>query len=491
MEKGLVIGIDIGTTNIKAVLFNMNGAVISESIKTITTYHPTNNQKEQDSLEIEYKVKQAIKQVIQRAKIDPRKLLSIGISCAMHSIICVDKNNNPLSPMLIWSDGRGHHQLKLMTDSTIKRIYKKTGTPAHNMSPLFKLMWMKQEKFKPFQKAHYFMTLKDFLIKRWFDRRIIDYSMASSTGLVNINTLDWEQEALNLAGIQEDQLSEIVPPTEVLTSWKESIAKFLGIQKDLPFAVGAADGQLANLGNGAISSDEINISVGTSGAVRKFVKGVPKQKHPSTFVYPFTKSTSIIGGPTNNGGIALQWFKTLIEHKGTFDSFLKSAENINIGADGMIFLPYINGERAPLWNQQAKGVFYGLSMNHTKEHMVRAVLEGISFNLYKISELLEKEGNKYRKISVNGGLSQSSVWLEMLADIFGNEINVSNTSHSVAWGAAWTSLVATNKVETFVSIKENIPQESIIHPNLRNHKLYKQSFEKFKLILNQLYSCFS
>src|SRR5699024_9444420 len=141
--------------------------------------------------------------------------------------------------------------------------------------------------------------------------RVVDYSMASSTGLMNVKTLDWDDEVLEIVGVSKEQLSKIVPPTEVLTDIKEDIATEIRIDASLPFVIGAADGQLANLGNGSILPGEVNVSVGTSGAIRQFTQGAPVNERPETFTYAFTNDTSIIGGPTNNGGIALQWLKDL------------------------------------------------------------------------------------------------------------------------------------------------------------------------------------
>ena len=258
------------------------------------------------------------------------------------------------------------------------------------MSPLSKLLWMKETNFEPYHKATYFMSVKEYVIQKWFGRRLIDYSMASATGLFNMNTFDWDEEALELAGVDKKQLSNIVPPTEIYTGIDKEIAKEMGISSEMPFVIGAADGQLANLGSGAISPGEVAISAGTSGAIRQMINGFEVSESQETFCYAFTRDLSIIGGPTNNGGIALQWLKELIEYEGSFEELTAEAEQVAPGAEGLLFLPYINGERAPIWNQEAKGNFFGLSITHKKEHLVRAVLEGITYNLYHIGKALER-----------------------------------------------------------------------------------------------------
>jgi gluconokinase len=260
----------------------------------------------------------------------------------------------------------------------------------------------------------------------------------------------------------------------------------MGISSDMPFVIGSADGQLANLGSGAISHGEVAISAGTSGAIRQMITGFEVSEHQETFCYAFTRELSIIGGPTNNGGIALQWLKELIEYEGSFDELTAEAEQVAPGAEGLLFLPYINGERAPLWNQEAKGNFFGLSITHKKEHLVRAVLEGITYNLYHIGKALERQAGEPKKIFVNGGLARSPLWVQMLADVFGKEVYLSESHHSAAWGAAWTALVAIGKVNSFENIKQNIPIEAIIKPNQHNHEIYVKAFEKYEKIANDL-----
>lgn len=487
LKKSLVIGLDIGTTSAKAVVFDLKGKLIAETEEMIKTYYPKTDWVEQSPQEVENACRIAMKNVIQKVDLEQYELLATGISCAMHSLICMDENVEPLSNMLIWSDGRSSEQAeRLIGTEKGKAIYAKTGTPIHPMTPLMKLVWMRENNDEAYENATYYMTFKEYLLQKWFGKSAIDYSMASSTGLLNVKTLDWDEEALDMAGIKREQLSPIVPPTEVFTNIRETVANETGIPAEMPFVIGAADGQLANLGSGATSPGEVNVSMGTSGAIRQFVEGAPVNDEMETFTYAFSEDTSIIGGPTNNGGIVLQWFKDMIEFKGTHDELLAGVENIEPGADGIIFLPYINGERAPLWNQRAKGNFYGLSIGHNKDHLIRAVLEGITFNIYQIGQALEEMAGKSKKITVNGGLSKSRFWVQIMADVFGSEIYISDTHHNAAWGAAWTALVAIQKADSFDAIKENLPAEEVIQPNRENHEKYLTIFEKYEKLARDL-----
>lgn len=486
MSREFVIGLDIGTTSVKACVFNLNGNVVAEAEKMNTFYYPQQGWVEQDPVEIERSAVFAIREAIEKANIKKNELITLGFSAAMHSLICVDINGKPLSPALIWADGRGIALSEKLMETQGNEIYKKTGTPIHPMTPFIKLLWMKETEYKPYQEAEYFMSIKEYLIHSWFNQKVIDYSMASATGLFNPTTRKWDHELLELTGINKEQLSEIVSPTERLTGIKSHIAAEMGIMPEMPFVVGAADGQLANLGIGAILPGEVAVSVGTSGAIRQITKGFKISENRETFCYSFTEDYSIVGGPTNNGGIALQWLKDLLNYEGSFEEFLAEAKQVAPGAEGIVFLPYINGERAPLWNQNAKGNFYGMTLTHKREHFIRAVLEGITLNLYQIGKALERIAGEPEKIYVNGGLARSPLWLQMMADVFGKEIFVPESHHSAAWGAAWTALVAIEKVDSFADIKKNIPMGEVIKPNKQANEFYKNMYEKYEMMAKDL-----
>lgn len=479
MAKKYIIGLDIGTTSVKAVVFDRKGKVIAETEQLNTSFYPEPGFVEQDPDVIVSASVFVLKAVMEQANMTANELISVGFSCAMHSLICVDKNGHALSRAMTWADGRSSEQAEQLLKEKGLSFYEKTGTPIHPMSPLTKFIWMREMGFAPFEKAAYFMSLKEYLIFHWFNERVVDYSMASASGMFNGALLDWDEEILAHVGVVKKQLSAPVSPTHTLTGLNSIVAKYIGLPEDLPFVIGAADGQLANLGSGAILPGEVAITAGTSGAVRQWTTAFrPNEKH-ETFCYMFTSDTAIIGGPTNNGGIALDWLKKTLNYSGTYTEFTEEAAQVELGAGGLFFLPYINGERAPLWNQKARGTFFGLSITHEHPHFVRAVLEGITFNLYQIAETLERLAGPSEKIYVNGGLARSPIWIQMLADVFGKQIYMSESHHSAAWGAAWTALVALGEVSSFADIKENVPPGDVVEPDMARHGHYQKLYKKY------------
>ncbi|WP_216829147.1 gluconokinase [Alkalihalobacterium elongatum] len=485
-----VIGLDIGTTSAKAVLFTKEGKVVIESEQTYHVYHPQPSWVEQNPDEIEKAAKKALKNIIKKGLSFNDKILVVGISSAMHSLICMDEQGNALSPSITWADGRSVHQAEAIKTTTGLGIYLKTGTPIHPMSPFTKLVWMKDTNYPPYLKANKFISIKEYLLKKWFNQYVVDYSVASATGIFNVHTFDWDEEALAITGIQREQLSEPVPPTYVCEGLLNEIADEIGLSSTTKFVIGASDGPLANLGIGAISPGDVAITVGTSGAIRQMADKPQTDELQEIFCYGLTKNSWIMGGPTNNGGIVLQWLKEVVgEHQiylaekggqSVYEQLNELAQTVDAGANGLLFMPYLNGERAPYWDANARGSFIGLTLAHKKEHLIRAGMEGVIFSLLTVNEALERLAGPSKNVFASGGFARSPLWLQILADVFGQEIQVPVSHQSSAWGAAWMGLVGIGEANSLSDIKDYIPMEKTYFPNEVNHTIYQTLYHTFK-----------
>ncbi|WP_078428428.1 gluconokinase [Alkalihalobacterium alkalinitrilicum] len=485
------IGLDIGTTSAKAVLFTKEGHVISESEETYPVYHPEPSWVEQNPIKIESSAINALKNIVEKAGVSRTDIRVVGISSAMHSLICMDEDGHAISPSITWADGRSVHQAeKVKSTNNGVDIYLKTGTPIHPMSPLIKLIWMKETNYPPYSKTSKFISIKEYLIKKWFNEYIVDYSVASATGMFNIHTFEWDEHALAITGIQKEQLSTPVAPTHVCEGLAKYVVEVTGLRADIPFVIGASDGPLANLGIGAISPGDVAITVGTSGAIRQMAEKPQTDELQEIFCYGVTKNSWIMGGPTNNGGIVLHWLKEIVgEHHmylaeqgglSAYERLTQLAQTVDPGANGLLFLPYLNGERAPYWNANARGSFIGLTLAHQKEHLIRAGMEGVIFSLLTVSEALERLAGPSKNILASGGFARSTLWLQILADIFGQEVQVPKSHQSSAWGAAWIGLVGIGEAKSLTEIKHYIPMEKSYIPNDSNHQVYQTLYPTFK-----------
>jgi gluconokinase len=348
------------------------------------------------------------------------------------------------------------------------------------MSPLCKLIWLKENAPETFSKTYKFISIKEYIYYKVFKEYIVDTSVASATGLLNLKTLTWDKKILDFIDITTSSLSEVVSAKSKKIYNKSTIA---GIKEQwllpdgTPFIIGGSDGALANLGTGAVDKNAMAISIGTSGAARIVVDHVETDSRMRTFCYHIKDNFYIVGGPSNNGAVVLEWLKdNLLETKETFDELFQRAETIAPGSNDLIFLPYILGERAPIWNSKARGIYFGLNINHNKGHLIRACMEGVIYALYSIAKILLGK-RVITEIHATGGFTHSALWLQMLADTCNIKVLVSGAVESSALGAVMVGLEAMQI--------EPLPKKEILatyHPNLLNHEIYMKGFERFENI---------
>ncbi|MFN2744943.1 MULTISPECIES: gluconokinase [Bacillus] len=461
-----MLGIDIGTTSTKAVLFSEKGDVIQKESIGYPLYTPDISTAEQDPDEIFQAVILAAGNI---TKQHPHKKISfVSFSSAMHSVIAMDEKDQPLTPCITWADNRSEgwaHKIK--DELNGHEVYKRTGTPIHPMSPLSKIAWIVNERHEIASKTKKYIGIKEYIFKKLFDQYVVDYSLASAMGMMNLKTLDWDEEALSIAGVTRDHLSKLVPTTAIFENCQPAFAEQMGIDPATPFVIGASDGVLSNLGVNAIKKGEIAVTIGTSGAIRTIIDEPQTDEKGRIFCYALTENHWVIGGPVNNGGIVLRWIRDEFASAeietakrlgiDPYDVLTKIAERVRPGADGLLFHPYLAGERAPLWNPDVRGSFFGLTMSHKKEHMIRAALEGVIYNLYTVFlALTECMDGPVTRIQATGGFARSDVWRQMMADIFESEVVVPESFESSCLGACILGLYATGKIDSFDIVSDMI-----------------------------------
>jgi len=472
------LGIDIGTTSSKAVAFSVDGDIVASHSFDYEMRHPQPNQSEQDPDEIFTAVLNGIDAVVNDMSAEAP--LFISFSAAMHSFIAIDDQGKLLTQCIIWADNRADLVAeKLRTTEKGQNFYHASGVPVHSMSPLCKLLWFRENNSVIFNSAFKFIGIKEYIFFKLFEQFVVDTSIASATGFLNIETLQWDEEILSFAGIDSSRLSEVVSVKK--TFYYKGMLPQLQTVKGVPFVIGASDGALSNLGTGAINSNAMAVTVGTSGAARVVVSAPETDANMSTFCYHLKDSFYIAGGANNNGAVVLQWLKeTILETDDSFDKIFEEAKTIEPGSNGLILLPYILGERAPLWNSNAKGVFFGLNIEHTKAHLIRACMEGVIYALYSIGRILA-EKKSITELRASGGFAKSSLWLQILADVFDTKVLVSDAVESSALGAVMLGAEALGIITAF-----NTRDSATYTPVASNHVIYKRCFEKFQRLYDLL-----
>ena len=489
-----ILTIDINTSAVKIHAFDMNGRVICWKKGSYPTFHPQPDYSEQDPEQIFITTLYILKNLLNE-HIHPKKykVKTICFSSSMHSVLPVDKSGNPLGNVIIWADNRGAKEAELLKKlPQNENIYNATGTPIHPMSPLIKISWLKNHDPERFAKTHKFISVKEYIIKQLTGEYVIDHSIASSTGLFDIHKLNWHQESLDFAGISANQLSKPVSIFNDDLVLKKEYCVTLGLSQKTKLIIGSSDGCLATLGAGIIGEGKATITVGSSGAVRVAGREVLQDEKQRFFNYLLTEGYYISGGPTNNGGVVFEWFARQfgdfsegLEFEDVLNDLFKIAAQVKSGADGLLFLPYLLGERAPLWNANARGMYFGLNINHEQKHFVRATIEGILFEIYSIGKILETHRN-FDDIYINGAYASLPLWTQILADMYGKTVHINDNHDSVAMGAALLGLTKLGIYSNLEEAATTVKSIETYHPNLNNHDNYMKYFKIFERLSHKL-----
>ena len=466
------LGVDIGTTSTKAVAFSENGEMVAIHSSFYAMHHPQEGWSEQDPEDILAAVVTAVNTVVKQLAPDPPRFVSF--SGAMHSLIAVDEGGAPLTPCIIWADNRAAGiAAELRHQEQGLAFYQATGVPLHPMSPLCKLLWLKAEEPALFRKAARFIGIKEYVMQRLFGEAVVDSSVASATGLLSLDSLQWDEAVLDFIGLTADRLSTVVPPEYELFA-KRGAPAWL-VPPGTPVVVGASDGALANLGVGAVDRHTLAVSIGTSSALRVVSAGPRTDRSMRTFCYHLAGEDYVVGGASNNGAVVLQWLKdSLLQTAESYEGLLSEAATVPAGSEGLVFAPYILGERAPIWDARARGVLLGLDIRHSRAHMVRAALEGIVYCLYSIARALpEWEG--ITEVRASGGFAQNPLPLQVLADVFNRRVAVASCVESSARGAVILGAHALGLEHRF---EDDVA--TVYHPNPDNYDVYTERVKVFK-----------
>lgn len=464
--ESLYIGIDIGTTATKAICFDVHGNVVRQVSYTYSMYHPEPNWSVQNPQEILDTVLNCISEITDG--FDPQ---FISFSSAMQSIIAIDENGKPLTDAILWADNRAitiAEELKKSEKG--KHFYQRTGIPIHPFSPMTKIAWFKEFEPEIFSKTYKFISIKEYVWHHLTGEFCTDTSMASGTGLLNIHTLEWDDEVLEFLNIKSQQLSAVCKVTH----------QCKGILDDFLYVMGGGDGALANLGTGAMNKNCIALTIGTSGAVRLPIDKPYLDEQMRTQCYHLMNNQYLTLGAVNNGAIILQWLREMfLKTDQSFEVLFEEAEKIPAGSDGLLFIPYLLGERAPIWDAAAQGSLLGMQITHTQAHLTRATLEGILFGLFQITEILlpDPEKRKQTRVMVSGGFGKSEMWLQMVADIFQMPVVTSKTIEGSTWGAVLIGMKSLG-----IEINTESKTEMVYFPNAAHKKVYEDAFAKFKKV---------
>jgi len=493
-EGDLILAVDIGTGATKAVLFDAQLKPVSIVRKHYPISIPAKGWSEQEPETIFSAVLAAIRDSLALIPGGSR-LRAIALSSQLYSVMAVGPDERALTNSIIWSDTRGAEAAgSLRKNPDAREVSQRTGCPIDSVYPLVKIKWLRENLLLPTDAR--FVSIKEYILHRLTGQWVVDWGIASATGIFDIYLHRWDPGAMALLGINTDNLSRLVSPRAVLNIQSREARERAGISEDIPLVIGGGDGQLASLSVAGESSDALSVNVGTSAAARAVIHQPDVDPQGRLWTYVVDEDLWVIGGMVSSGGIVFEWFlnnfisdeessRDVAINQDLYSYVDRLAANIPPGAEDLLFIPYLSGAQAPDWLPRMRGSFTGIDLKHTRGHFSRAVLEGIARSIYRIAESIESSLDKhFTEVYATGGLTASAVWLQVAADMFGSVIIVPETSEGSARGAAMLAMLSLGMksgIQDFQGLSTPIQK---IYPDNDARIIYQEQKQKFSIILN-------
>ncbi len=483
VEKYLLAN-DLGTSGNKATLFNTDGKLVKSIVYSYDTDYFNNNWAEQDPEDWWKAVCSTTSEILEG--IDPGNVLAVSFSGQMMGCLCVDKNGTPLRKSIIWADQRAIKEADDIRGKVGERsFYKITG---HRISPSYglqKLLWIRNNEPEIYGNTYKMLNSKDYVLFRLTGRFVTDYSDATGTCILDLNTYKWSDELINKTGIDGDKLPELRYSTDVIGGVTEEAAVKTGLAVGTPVVCGGGDGVCAAVGAGCIKEGMAYNIVGSSSWISITAQKPVYDEQMRTFNWAHIIPGFVAPcGTMQAAGISYAWLKNQICTSETEKAIKKgispyelidqNIEKSPAGANSLLFLPYLLGERSPRWNPNARGAFIGLTIEHTRQDMMRAVMEGITLNLNVILNAF-KQHMDIKDMIVIGGGAKGKVWRQIMADVYDVRIlKPTYLEEATSMGAAVTGGVGVGIFKDFEVIGKFLEIEDVRQPIEANKAKYRQ-----------------
>lgn len=479
-----VIGVDLGTSGTKTVLFDEKGTVIASDTIEYPMYQPKNGYAEQDPEDWYNAAVNTIKNVLSKSGVNAADIVGLGISGQMHGLVMLDENNEVIRRSIIWCDQRTEKEVEEMNQKVGReKLIEITANPALTGWTAAKILWVRNNEPENYKRCRHILLPKDYVRFKLTGEYATEVSDASGMQLLDVPHRCWSEEICKLLDIDMSMLAKVYESCEITGYVTEAAAALTGLKAGTPVAGGAGDNAAAAVGTGVVEDGKAFTTIGTSGVVFAHTSKVsidPKGRvHTCCAAVP---GAWHIMGVTQAAGLSLRWYRdnfcneemqtAKLMGKDTYELMTEEANTVPIGSDRLLYLPYLMGERTPHLDPNARGMFFGLSAVHTKKHMLRAVMEGVSYSLRDCVEICREMNINVSDMMACGGGGTSPLWRQMLADLYSCPVKTAASKEGPALGVAILAMVAagvyssvqeacaaivkTDKVQQ--PIEENIPE---------------------------------
>ena len=478
--RKLLLGIDIGTSACKIAVFDVDGKVLAQANEGYEVYYPNPGWVEQNPDEWWEAICKGIQTVLAEGEIRPEEIAGIGIDGQSWSAIPVDKDGNCLANTPIWMDTRARDICaRVEKEIGAERIFKVAGNGFEPSYTTPKMLWFKEERPEIYEKTRLFLQSNSYIAYKLTGVYSQDKSQGYGIHFFNMETCTYDEKLAEELGLSADKVPEIFDCHQIVGEVTSEAAEKTGLAAGTPVVAGGLDAACGTLGAGVYLPGQTQEQGGQAGGMsicEDTAKGHPKLIL-STHVVP---DLWLLQGGTVGGGGVLRWFKQELGGEDSFDDLTAMADKIAPGSDGVIFLPYMAGERSPLWDPDAKGVFYGLGFDKTRAHMARAALEGVAFSLEHNLKVAESIGVEVGELLAMGGAANSRVWVQIKADITGKTIKIPASDTATTLGAAILAGVGVGLYGSFEeAVKKTISITRVQEPDPERHEIYKEAFQRY------------
>lgn len=477
-----LLGIDIGTSSCKIAIFNTSGGVQAEMNKSHRTYRTASGWIEQNPDEWWENICDGIRECLQKSGISSKSIEGIGIAGQGWSMIPIDEDGNCLTNTPIWMDTRAKDIAnEVEQEIGTRRIFDLAGNLFFPTYTTPKMIWLKKEHIDLYAKTECFLQSNSYIGYKLTGALSSDKSQNYGLHFYNTKTCTYDTEMAEAFGLDINKVAPIYDCHEVIGKVTNEAAEQTGLMPGTPVVAGGLDAACGTLGAGVHLPNQAQIQGGQAGGM-SICLDQPVVHEKLIFSPHVVPNLWLLQGGTVGGGGVLRWFREKLSPEQSFDELTQLASKINPGSDGVLFLPYMAGERSPIWNPDAKAVFYGLGFDKTKAHMLRSVLEGVVLSVYHNVKVAENAGVDIKALEyyAMGGVANSEMWIQIYADVFGKKMNIPSSNTATTLGAAMLAGVGIGLYDSFSqAVEKTITVSREQKPTQEHYNLYQEVFKKY------------
>lgn len=487
----MLLGIDIGTSACKVALFERDGRVKAQEAVEYPVYYPAPGWAEQNPDEWWTAICRGIRKVLEETKAEPGEVDGVGIDGQSWSAIPVDREGNCLANTPIWMDTRARDICgRVKKEIGFERIFQTAGNDFLPSYSTPKMLWFKENRPEIFRKTWKFLQSNSYIAFRLTGVMTQEPSQGYGLHFFNNRTGSYDAELAKDLGLSVDLVPELVSCHAVVGGVTKEAAALTGLKEGTPVTAGGLDAACGTLGAGVYQAGQTQEQGGQAGGMSICLDEA--KAHPKLILSPHVVPGKwLLQGGTVGGGGVLRWFRQEFAPEKSFDDLTREAEKIPAGSEGVVFLPYMAGERSPIWDADAKGVFYGLSFGRTRAHMLRAAMEGVAFSLEHNLRTAREAGVEAGVLNAMGGAANSRLWTQIKADVTGKTIRIPASDTATTLGACILAGIGTGVYRDFgEAVRKTVSITREHTPDMENHAIYQRSMELYLELYERLKEVF-